>query len=50
MHGHSYYCTKAPKGWNCSRIAGHNGPCAAEPTAWTRIKAAVMKALRGGRV
>ncbi|MNZ19118.1 hypothetical protein D3C78_361420 [compost metagenome] len=26
-------CRKAPAGWKCTRSAGHEGPCAAEPTA-----------------
>lgn len=26
-------CSKAPAGWACTRNAGHEGPCAAEPTA-----------------
>lgn len=25
-------CTRPPAGWTCSRAAGHEGPCAAEPT------------------
>lgn len=24
-------CEKAPRGWSCSRDAGHGGPCAAHP-------------------
>lgn len=24
------YCNRAPKGWRCTRISGHLGPCAAE--------------------
>ena len=24
-------CKKAPRGWSCSRDAGHSGPCAATP-------------------
>lgn len=24
-------CTIPPKGWYCSRVKGHNGPCAAHP-------------------
>jgi hypothetical protein len=26
-------CTKPPEGWTCSRIEGHEGPCAASPAA-----------------
>lgn len=26
-------CTIPPKGWTCSRDAGHEGPCAASPVA-----------------
>jgi hypothetical protein len=26
-------CTKPPEGWTCSRIDGHEGPCAASPAA-----------------
>lgn len=26
-------CSKAPAGWTCTRSAGHEGPCAAAPTA-----------------
>jgi len=25
-------CAKAPKGWRCTREAGHDGPCAAWPS------------------
>lgn len=25
-------CTVPPPGWSCSRLAGHDGPCAASPT------------------
>lgn len=24
-------CSKAPTGWQCTRAAGHDGPCAAAP-------------------
>lgn len=24
-------CTTPPAGWICTRVAGHEGPCAAEP-------------------
>lgn len=26
-------CTLPPEGWGCTRAAGHDGPCAAEPIA-----------------
>jgi hypothetical protein len=26
-------CFKSPRGWECSREAGHEGPCAASPTS-----------------
>jgi hypothetical protein len=26
-------CTKPPEGWTCSRVEGHEGPCAASPAA-----------------
>lgn len=26
------HCTRPPEGWRCTREAGHDGPCAAEPT------------------
>lgn len=25
------FCDKAPEGWKCSRVKGHEGPCAASP-------------------
>jgi hypothetical protein len=27
-------CDKAPKGWKCTRDAGHAGPCAAVKVPW----------------
>lgn len=27
-------CEKAPKGWQCTRDEGHNGPCAAVKVPW----------------
>lgn len=27
-------CTLAPKNWQCTREAGHDGPCAAEATGY----------------
>jgi len=27
-------CRLAPRGWWCSRTAGHRGPCAARPCWW----------------
>lgn len=27
-------CTKAPKGWKCTREAEHEGPCAAVKIPW----------------
>jgi hypothetical protein len=27
----AHVCDVAPPGWNCTRLAGHSGPCAAEP-------------------
>lgn len=30
-------CTRPPKGWYCLRGV-HDGPCAAWPTRWTRLK------------
>jgi hypothetical protein len=39
-------CLVPPKGWWCSREAGHDGPCAARPTAELAAKAlAVWKNL-----
>jgi hypothetical protein len=31
-------CKLPPRGWYCTRGAGHDGPCAAWPTRWTRIR------------
>jgi len=31
VHQVAPVCDKAPNGWNCSRDAGHGGPCAASP-------------------
>lgn len=28
---HILRCDRPPTGWSCSRLAGHNGPCAASP-------------------
>ena len=25
------WCDRPPKGWRCSRMPGHDGPCAARP-------------------
>lgn len=25
------FCNRAPEGWICTRLEGHEGPCAAEP-------------------
>lgn len=27
-------CTVPPPGWQCTRAAGHDGPCAAQPSGW----------------
>ncbi|CAH2910789.1 MAG: hypothetical protein CPSOU_1851 [uncultured Paraburkholderia sp.] len=29
-------CDRAPEGWQCSRVAGHDGPCAASQSALPR--------------
>lgn len=37
--GEAVKCSLAPKGWSCSRSAGHEGPCAAWPaTFWLKLK------------
>jgi hypothetical protein len=39
-------CDKAPKGWNCTRGIGHDGPCAAVKAPWwARLAAAFGTAL-----
>lgn len=47
-------CTIPPKGWRCTRDAGHEGPCAAVKIPWWKQAAAsfgnaVGEALFGGR-
>lgn len=31
-------CKLAPSGWYCNIEQGHDGPCPAYPTKWTRTK------------
>lgn len=38
-------CELPPKGWWCSLGAGHDGPCPAHPTMWTKLGQAVQRAL-----
>lgn len=39
-------CSKAPKGWKCTRLAGHDGPCAATKMSWySQLLAAVGNAI-----
>lgn len=40
-------CTRPPKGWYCLRGA-HEGPCAAWPTRWTRVKLWLTHPRRAG--
>lgn len=30
-------CTTPPEGWECTRSAGHEGPCAAVPTSYKEV-------------
>jgi hypothetical protein len=30
-------CTRAPRGWYCTRSSHHDGPCAAHPRWWVRL-------------
>jgi len=34
----SQSCGRPPRGWYCTRIILHPGPCAALPTFWTQVK------------
>lgn len=39
-------CDAAPKGWKCTREAGHDGPCAAVKVPWyIRLLSAVGEAV-----
>lgn len=35
------HCTRPPRGWTCSREAGHDGPCAASPTTGIGVVIAI---------
>lgn len=46
-------CDNAPKGWKCTRNAGHDGPCAAVKDSkwkqlWNGIGTAIGEAMFGG--
>jgi hypothetical protein len=46
-------CNKAPKGWKCTRVSGHTGPCAAVKVPWwkqliTGIGTAIGQSKFGG--
>lgn len=45
-------CKRAPKGWHCTREAGHEGPCAAKRNRWGAfldgLSEAIGEALFGG--
>lgn len=50
LAGHPYRdcgVDKAPKGWYCTRVVDHPGPCAAEPTGLNRLFQRVRVAWRG---
>lgn len=30
-------CRKPPKGWSCTLLAGHDGPCPSRPSKWLKL-------------
>lgn len=47
-------CERPPKGWKCTRDAGHDGPCAAVKVPWWKqagaaIGEAIGEAMFGGQ-
>ena len=35
-------CTIPPMGWICTRVGGHDGPCAAEPVVQLELRDKLM--------